>query len=68
MSILNWFKKKSLTHDAVFDSINIKVFKKKDILKVIKTCPNGSRILINPTTWIQVYHNEVTNEPTNQPG
>jgi len=68
-SIISHIKRKPITTNRVFSDIGkVITFKKNDLLKVVKTCPNGSRILIDRRTWIQVYHNEVLNEPTNQPG
>ena len=60
MKILKWFGHKPLTEKKVFGDVGIAdVFKLKDLHKVITTCPNGSRILINNRIWIQVNHLEV---------
>lgn len=63
MSILNrvqsLIKRKPLIEEKVFGEISAKMFSKKDLLRVINTCPDGSRILINEKIWIQVNHLEV---------
>lgn len=58
--VLNIFKKKPLTEEKVFGDIAAQTFKLKDLHKIITTCPDGSRILINNRVWIQVFHNEVS--------
>lgn len=63
MSILNrvqgLLRKKPITETRVFGDIAAQTFKRKDLYKVITTCPNGSRILITDRVWIQVNHLEV---------
>jgi len=61
--VINRLKRKPIITNRVFSDIgNVIMFKKNDLLKIVKTCPNGSRILIDKHTWIQVYHNEVIDE------
>lgn len=55
--ILNPFKRRQKT--IMLGEVEVPTFRVKDLHKIITTCPNGSRILINDRIWIQVNHLEV---------
>lgn len=50
------FRKKPLLWDHKVGNMNVQMFKKENILQIVKSCPDGSRILIDPNTWIEVHH------------
>jgi hypothetical protein len=54
--IKSLFRKKPLTWDSEIGGIGVKAFSKENLLRIIKECPDGSRILINRDTWIEVHH------------
>jgi len=58
MSIFSFlhFIKKPLTETTMINGMNVKVFKHRNLLKILEACPNGSVIMINERTRVHVYH------------
>ena len=58
MSILSFlhFLKKPLTETAMIDGMKVKVFKRRNLMRVLDSCPNGSVVMINARTRVTVYH------------
>ncbi len=57
-SFMHFFRKEPVIKNVLMNGLQVKTFKKKDILAVLDSCPNGSIIMINERTRVHVYHPE----------
>ncbi len=56
--IRNRFKKKPLYEDRMFGDIKAHTFDIGNLMEVIYVCANGSIVIIDDHTWVQVFHKE----------